>query len=63
MATPTTDLVPSYLDIARLVVTSFLACYREPTLTAYTQDLKTFLSECQTYHREVLRGPRGELEM
>ena len=63
MATATTDLVPSYLDMTRLAVTSFLARYREPTLTAYTQDLKTFLGWCQTYDREVLRVTRGELEM
>lgn len=26
----------------------FLARYREPTLTAYTQDLKAYLGWCQT---------------
>ena len=63
MATETTDLAPSYMDMTRLAVTSFLARYREPTLTAYTQDLKTFLGWCQTYDREVLRVTRGEMEM
>lgn len=42
---------------------SFLARYREPTLTAYTQDLKAYLGWCQQYDREVLRVARGELEM
>ena len=40
MTTTTTDLALSYLDVTRLAVASFLAPYREPTLTAYTQDLK-----------------------
>ena len=40
MTTVTRDLVPSYLDVTRLAVGSFLARYREPTLTAHTQDLK-----------------------
>jgi integrase family protein with SAM-like domain len=61
--TTTTALVPGYLDMTRLAVASFLARYREPTLTAYTQDLKTFLGWCRTYDREVLRISRGELEM
>ena len=34
MTSVTTDLVPSYLDVTRLAVVSFLARYREPTLTA-----------------------------
>ncbi len=37
--------------------------YREPTLTAYTQDLRAFLGWCRLYDREVLRVTRGELEM
>ncbi|MGI8613833.1 MAG: hypothetical protein ACR2KL_07830 [Nocardioidaceae bacterium] len=49
--TTTTGLVPGYLDVTRLAVGSFLARYREPTLTAYTQDLKAFLGWCQTYDR------------
>jgi len=61
--TTTSGLVPGYLDVTRLAVASFLARYREPTLTAYTQDLKAFLGWCQTYDREVLRVTRGELEM
>ncbi len=63
MTTTTTELAPSYLDVTRLAVGSFLARYREPTLTAYTQDLKVFLCCCQTYDRQALRVTRGELEM
>ena len=59
----TTELVPTYLDVTRLAVGSFLARYREPTLTAYTQDLRAFLGWCQTHDREPLRVTRGELEM
>jgi integrase/recombinase XerD len=62
-ATTTSELVPGYLDMTRLTVTSFLARYREPTLTAYTGDLKAFLGWCQTYDRDVLRVTRGELEL
>lgn len=61
--TTTTELLPSYLDVTRLATASFLARYREPTLTAYTQDLKTYLGWCQQYDLEVLRVTRGELEM
>jgi hypothetical protein len=53
-------LVPGYLDVTRPAVASFLARYREPTRTAYTQDLKAFLGWCQTYDREVLRVTRGQ---
>ncbi len=63
MTTTTTGLVPGYLDVTRLAVGSFLARYREPTLTAYTEDLKAFLGWCQTYDREALRVTRGELEL
>jgi hypothetical protein len=39
MTTKTTsELVPGYLDATRLAVASFLARYRAPTLTAYTQE-------------------------
>ncbi len=40
MTTTTAELVPGSLDVTRLAVGSFLARYRESTLTAYTQDLK-----------------------
>jgi integrase/recombinase XerD len=63
IATTTSELVPGYLDMTRLSVTSFLARYREPTLTAYTQDLRAFLGWCQTYDRNALRVTRGELEL
>jgi len=59
----TSELVPGYLDVTRLAVASFLARCREPTLTAYIQDLNAFLGWCQTYDREVLRVTPGELEM
>src|SRR3990170_6944332 len=62
-ATTTSELVPGYLDVTRLAVASFLARYREPTLTAYTRDIKAYLGWCQTYDRDVLRVTRGELEM
>jgi Phage integrase family len=45
--TTTTELVPGHLDATRLTVASFLARYREPTLTTYTQDLRAFLGWCQ----------------
>jgi hypothetical protein len=61
--TTTSALVPGYLDVTRLAVASFLARYREPTRTAYTQDLNAFLGWCDTFDREVLRVTRGELEM
>ena len=61
--TTTSELVPGYVDVTRLAVASFLARYREPTLTAYTQDLKAFLGWCQSYDRECCRVTRGELEM
>lgn len=60
--TSTTEMVPGYLDMTKMAISSFLARYREPTLTAYTQDLKTFLGRCQTYDRSVLRVNRGGLE-
>ena len=43
MTTTTTELVASYLVVPTLAVGSFPARYREPTLTAHTQDLKAFL--------------------
>jgi hypothetical protein len=45
--TAATDLLPSYRDVTRLAIASFLVRYREPTLTAYTQDLKAYLGWCQ----------------
>lgn len=61
--TTTTELLPSHLDVTRLAIASFLARYREPTRTAYTQDLKAYLGWCQQYELDVLRVSRGELEM
>jgi hypothetical protein len=36
--TTTIELLPNHLDVTRLPTASFPARYREPTLTAYTQD-------------------------
>jgi hypothetical protein len=47
MTTTTSTLVLDYPDVTRLAVASFLARYREPTLTAHTQDLKAYLGWCQ----------------
>jgi integrase/recombinase XerD len=58
----TAELVPNYLDVTRLALTSFLARYREPTLTAYKLDLRTFVIWCQTMDIELLRASRGDLE-
>jgi integrase/recombinase XerD len=59
----TTDVVPSYLDVARLALASFLARYREPTLTAYKQDLAAFIGWCDRYDVQPLRVTRGRLEL
>ncbi len=48
-ASVTTDVVPSYLDVTRLALTSFLASCREPTLSAYQQDFAAFLGWCDRY--------------
>ena len=42
MTAMTTDLVPGYLDVTRLALASFLARYREPTLTSYTRGCPGF---------------------
>jgi hypothetical protein len=60
--TTTTELAPNYLDVTRVAIASFLARYREPTLTAYTQDLKAYLAWCQERDVAVLRVTRGGLE-
>ena len=61
--TTTLELQTRSVDVTRLAIASFLARYREPTLTAYTQDLRAFLGWCQTYDVQVLRVTRGELEL
>ncbi len=63
MTTTSTQVLPTELDVTRLAVASFLARYREPTLTAYRQDLKAFLAWCQVFGLELLRVRRAELEM
>jgi site-specific recombinase XerC len=63
MTTTTTELLPNYLDVTKLAVTGFLARYRQPTLGAYTLDLRTFLAWCRSNELEMLRVSRAELEM
>src|SRR3954447_9293426 len=63
MTTPTTQLEPAWLDVTKVAIGSFLARYREPTLTAYKLDLKTFLGWCQVNELEPLRVTRGQLEL
>jgi integrase/recombinase XerD len=60
---PTTELLPNYLDVTKLALASFMARYREPTLTAYQLDLKTYVRWCQANDIQPLRISRGELEM
>jgi hypothetical protein len=55
----TTDLVPTYLDVTRLALASFLAHYREPTLSGYRQDLAAFLEWCDRYDLQPMRVTRG----
>jgi site-specific recombinase XerD len=61
--TTTTDVLPTYLDVTKLAITGFLARYREPTLTAYTLDLRTFLGWCRCNDVDMLRASRGQLEL
>jgi hypothetical protein len=56
----TSDVVPSYLDVTRLALASFLARYREPTLSAYKQDLAAFLGWCERYDLQPLRVTRAD---
>jgi integrase/recombinase XerD len=42
--------------------TGFLARYREPTLTAYAVDVKTFLGWCHGHDVEMLRMTTAQLE-
>ena len=59
----TTDVVPSYLDVTRLALASFLARYREPTLSAYKQDLAAFPRLVRAGRPAAVRATRGQLEM
>jgi site-specific recombinase XerD len=61
--TTTAELVPSYLDVTRVALASFLARYREPTLSAYRKDLAAFLEWCDRYELQPLRATRGQLDM
>jgi site-specific recombinase XerD len=58
-----TGLEPGWLDVTRVAIASFLARYREPTLTAYTLDLKAFLGWCDANELAPLRATRGHLEL
>jgi site-specific recombinase XerD len=60
---PSTELLPSYLDVTKVALAGFLARYREPTLTAYTVDLRSFIGWYRQHDLEPLRVTRGELEM
>jgi site-specific recombinase XerD len=58
------ELVPIDRDATtRVAVASFLARFREPTLTAYRVDLRIFLGWCRSLEVEPLRVTRGQLEM
>jgi site-specific recombinase XerD len=57
------ELVPGYLDVTKLAFASFLARYREPTLTSYQVDLRCYLRWCAEADVEPLRVTRGQLEL
>jgi len=57
------ELVPSYLDITKLAFASFLARYREPTLSSYRVDLRCYLRWCAEVEVEPLRVTRSQLEL
>lgn len=63
MTVTTIEVLPSYLNPTKLAIDGFLARYREPTLTAYTLDLRTFLGWCESNDRDVLHVTRAELEV
>lgn len=63
MSVMTTEVLPNYLNATKLAVAGFLARYREPTLTAYTLDLRTFLGWCESNGLDMLHVTRGELEI
>lgn len=58
-----TEIVASYVDVTKMALVSFLARYREPTLTAYTVDLRLFIHWCRDHDVEPLRITRGAPEM
>ena len=57
------ELVPNYLDVTKLALASFLARYREPTLTSYRVDLRCYLRWCAEVDVQPLRVTRAQLEM
>ncbi|MBV9487316.1 MAG: tyrosine-type recombinase/integrase [Frankiaceae bacterium] len=59
----TTDLSLTTSDASRWAVAGFLARYREPTRSAYTLDLRSFLAWCLSNNRDMLQVSRAELEL
>src|SRR5436853_1577167 len=57
------ELVPNYLDVTKVALASFLARYREPTLTSYRVDLRCYLRWCGQVDVQPLRVTRAQLEM
>lgn len=57
------ELVPSYLDLTKIALASFLARYREPTLSSYRVDLRCYLRWCSEVDVEPLRVTRPQLEL
>jgi len=57
------ELVPSYLDVTKLALASFLARYREPTLSSYRVDLRCYLRWCAEVEIDPLRVTRPQLEL
>src|SRR5438270_10521096 len=57
------ELVPSYLDVTKLALASFLARYREPTLSSYRVDLRCYLRWCTGFAVDPLRVTRAQLEL
>ena len=58
-----TELSLTTSDATRWAVAGFLARYREPTRSAYTLDLRSFLAWCTSNDRDMLHVTRAELEL
>jgi len=54
---------PSHLDVTNLALASFLALYREPTLSSYRVDLRCYLRWCTEVEIDPLRVTRPQLEL
>jgi integrase/recombinase XerD len=59
----TSELSVCSSDATRWAVAGFLARYREPTRSAYTLDLRSFLAWCISNDRDMLQVSRAELEL